>query len=77
MDDVRHFSKGDTNEEIGGSTYILYMPLLLLVCLQDLQELFVRLLVVVVSVLDLAQVVDRMVELAILWPVCLVRVKAA
>lgn len=42
------------------------MPLLLLVRLQDLEELLVCLLVVVEAILDLAQVVDRVVELAIL-----------
>lgn len=51
------------------------MALFLLVRLQDLKELLVSLLVIVKPVLDLAQVVDRVVELAILWLVSLVRVQ--
>ena len=46
--------------------HILNVPLLLLVSLQNLEELFVRLRIIVVAGLDLAEVVDRVVELAVL-----------
>ena len=52
------------------------MPLLLLVRLQDLEELLIRVRVPLVPLLDLAQVVDRVVELAVLRLVRLARVEA-
>ena len=52
-------------------------PLLLLVSLQNLEELLVRLRIIVVAGLDLAEVVDRVVELSILRLVRLARVQAS
>ena len=60
----------------GKRTYILEGPLLLLVRLQDLEELLIRVRVPLVPLLDLAQVVDRVVELAVLRLVRLARVEA-
>ena len=60
MSGIHHGYKRDK------TSYVLNMSLFLLVSLQYLQELFVRLRVVRETVLDLAEVVDCVVELPIL-----------